>query len=59
MGNGRLALAAKDLRVKVQQAVDGGEGNGDEAGVVKGVAGEEVIQGAAWVVVGHQPELRA
>lgn len=59
MGDGWLALAAEYLSVQVEEAVDGGEGDGDEACVVEGVGSEVVMQGAAWVVVGYKPELRA
>lgn len=59
VGDGWLALAAEYLSVEVEEAVDGGEGDSDEARVVEGMGGEVVVQGAARVVVGDEPELCA
>ncbi len=57
MGDGRFALRAEDLRVKVAEAGDGRVGQSQHGPAVQGGALQIVVQRAVLVVVCDEVEL--
>lgn len=57
VGDGRFALRAEDLRVKVAEAGDGWVGQSQHGPAVQGGALQIVVQRAVLVVVGDEVEL--
>lgn len=59
MGDGRLALSAKDLDVQVCQTTGYGERHAEAAGRIEGAELKIVIQRTHFVEVSDEPQLSA